>query len=372
MKNRMQRQRPFEVCFTEGLETRNLLSVGAAGLTNIVENLGTVTRDAAAAGIEVTAQIPAHSSVTFEFDVQTPANYTLLVRHVGNGLTLTATGPTGSGSVDPGPAGPFESLPLSLGANHYSITAAANGDEAVFVDWELLLNNGVGQSAATAPAALLGLNTTSTSTPTATPAPSSPVSSGATFTGSGPAGLTSAAVVASVGSDRADNTPIHLVGEPVGRSSPGSPSALPALAATPARPSAGVQSFLAELDAALVTGIQPPVGGQNGMTVESVTDPEVPIERSWFSDHLGTTPTSVAAELAPAAAELAQFLTHYQNLSEGDQPVSLASISPGLLIGAVTVTVAARGRLKKIAQALGRTIPIQAGQATPKVGNRRP
>jgi hypothetical protein len=112
-------------------------------------DLGAVSQALATRGVEVTAAIPAHESITFRFQVEAAGDYRLEVRHVGEGLTLTAQGPGGAASVDPGPAGPFREIDLPLKAAVYEITATAAGDDPVFVDWELLLASGVGQSAAT-------------------------------------------------------------------------------------------------------------------------------------------------------------------------------------------------------------------------------
>ena len=129
---------------TEGLEPRGLLTAG--GL-NVVQDLGEVSRALAIEGVEVVAPIPSHGSITFKFAAEAAGDYLLKVRYIGEGLTLEARGPSGSSSITPGPPGPFETIALPLQAATYEITATATGDEDVFVDWELLLNSGVGQAA---------------------------------------------------------------------------------------------------------------------------------------------------------------------------------------------------------------------------------
>jgi hypothetical protein len=136
----------------ESLEPRGLLTAGLASGLNTVMELGTVSRAAALKGVEVAATIPANGSITFEFQSGMAGNFLLEVRHVGEGLTLEATGPSGSASIDPGPTGPFTTIDLSLKAAGYAIKASAVGDQPVYVDWELLLSTGVGQSVAVGPA----------------------------------------------------------------------------------------------------------------------------------------------------------------------------------------------------------------------------
>ena len=135
---------------TEGLEPRGLLTAGVPGGLNVLEDLGEVSRALAIKGVEVTAPIPSHTSITFKFGAEAAGDYLLKVRYVGEGLTLEAQGPSGSASITPGPPGPFATVALPLQAATYEITASATGDQDVFVDWELLLNSGVGQAASQA------------------------------------------------------------------------------------------------------------------------------------------------------------------------------------------------------------------------------
>jgi hypothetical protein len=170
----------------ESLEPRGLLASGLSSGLNVVMELGEVSRAVALKGVEVAATIPAHGSITFEFETGAAGNYLLKIRHVGDDLTLEATGPSGSASINPGPAGPFFStISLPLKAADYQIKASAGGDQPVFVDWELLLTSGVGQSAAigatlVSPAAtipLAGLPGPASSLASATATPSSLASS---------------------------------------------------------------------------------------------------------------------------------------------------------------------------------------------------
>ena len=325
--------------FAAGLESRRLLSAGMAGLTNIVRDLGTVTGSAAASGVEATASIPSTSSVTFRFQVRDAGEYTLLVRHVGSGLTIQAKTPQGTATVDPGGAGPFQVVPLHLDAATYEITAAA-ADEPVYVDWELLLTSGVGQAVTGAPsllppAATIPLN------------PTAPASAGpATVTTPSPTSPTTQAVARSLEPAQGESCPVYLVSEPVGRpeSPPSARAPGPSLShpeLTPAR---------SDVNSTLLIAMQPALPSE-------APDVILPDEPSWFAQVFGgprldpATPESTA-DPSSIEADLARFTaaTATATATETDdndrQHVSLAVISPGLLLGAVAVRVAAQSRIK--------------------------
>ncbi len=155
-----------------------MLASGVATATNVVEELGGVSASAARKGVEVTAPIAADGSVTFRFTAEAAGNYTLLVRYTGEGLALEARGPSGSAAITPGPPGPFATVHLPLAAASCAITASALGGRSAFVDWELLLDNAVGQGAAQASTAIgpaAGIPLPTPPGPTASPAPSSTV-----------------------------------------------------------------------------------------------------------------------------------------------------------------------------------------------------
>ena len=192
----------------EGLEPRGLLAGGISSGLNLVMELGEVSRAAALKGVEVAAPIAAHGSITFEFEAGAAGDYLLEVRHVGEGLTLEATGPSGSASIDPGPAGPFSTIALPLKAADYQIKASAVGDQPVYVDWELLLTTGVGQSAA------IGSTLVAPSVAVPLSGASGPVASSAS-TGASPSTSTSSA---SWGA--AVSPSLVAAGGPVGRSDP--------------------------------------------------------------------------------------------------------------------------------------------------------
>ena len=139
----------------ESLEGRALPTAGGAGLGDVVQELGLVSRSAAIRGVEATATIAAGHAVTFRFAVAAGGDYTLFVRHDGDGLSLVAKTPAGVATIDAGPAGPFRAVPLRLSPGTYEVTASAGDGSGVFVDWELLLGSGVGQASAAGAAAIL-------------------------------------------------------------------------------------------------------------------------------------------------------------------------------------------------------------------------
>ena len=201
----------------EVLEARGLLAAGLSGGLDIVIGLGEVSRALATRGVEVAASIAAHGSTTFEFGAEAAGNYLLEIRHVGDGLTIQATGPAGSASLDPGPSGSDVTIALPLKAGDYRIKASAGGDRPVFVDWELLLTSGVGQSAAigttlgapSAPLPPAGLpGTAMPSAPAASTAPASP-----------PGTPSPSAVSANWGLAASPST-ASVIGRPVGRFDP--------------------------------------------------------------------------------------------------------------------------------------------------------
>ena len=202
----------------EGLEARGLLAVGVLSGLNVVEELGSVSRASAIRGVEVTAPIAPNGSVTFRFEAEASGPYTLKVLYKGDGLGLLAEGPSGRAAIPAGTPGSFETLSLPLDAGSYAITASALGDRPAFVDWELLLNTGVGQGAAQA-AALVSSSpaiplpsTAGTTLLTPSSSPGAPTSTSAPSANPAPA-FSLASSVASGPVGRAESTrPISPVG----------------------------------------------------------------------------------------------------------------------------------------------------------------
>ena len=174
MVQRRARQSRSQTFRSEGLEPRGLMTAGLATGMNLVEYLGQVSPARAIQGVEVVAPIAAHSSLTFAFDAEVAGTYTLEVKYTGQGLALSADG---SPSITPGPAGTTTTLELAIKAGLNTITASDLGGGKVVVDWELFLNNGVGQAVAPAPASTatpLPSTTIPVGTATVTPSPFGP------------------------------------------------------------------------------------------------------------------------------------------------------------------------------------------------------
>ena len=334
MRNRWNWGRDQILGTTSRLEARSLPSGGLAGLSHIIQNLGTVTGSAATSGVEATALIAAQSSVTFRFAVQDAGQYTLLVRHVGQGLTLQAKTPGGTAAVEPGVAGPFQVVPLRLETATYEITAAAEAGESVYVDWELLLNSGVSQSAneTTTATTLIPLSFAAPSLSTPANLTPAPVGSSASSTGS---------LSPPVESTEPASSPIYLASGPVGRPSLDAPSPPPLVALMPGTTDRDLASSMAELDSALLIAMQ-------ASSQDEGSRPEKSEDHSWFDDFWGTAAETPDAEAEPTTPEagLARMMAESIAPATKSQKVSLATISPGLALGALAVTVAARSRIK--------------------------
>ena len=317
-----------------------MLSVGVGSVTDVLRALGPVSRAAAVQGVAATASIDSGHAVTFQFEVEAGGNYTLLVRHDGAGLTLTAQTPAGKVAIDAGPAGPFEAVPLALQPGTYEVTAAARGGEPVFVDWELLLNAGVGQAASATPSVVLP----SVNLPVTTSVPASGAATSGTLSAAAPGSAVAVSAPASstlslAQSDTSDVSRYQLGGL-VGRSSTDSTAASPSLVAlAPGATETPALGSLAGLDIVLLAGIQPAVGNQASAGVM----PGEPSSFAGFAQAIGgelgadSAATPQLAELDPGQPAAG---------SPGDEAdegsVSLAAISPGIVLGAVVVSVATR------------------------------
>lgn len=360
MPNRSSQRGIRGISATEELETRAVPSAGLSGLSNIVQELGTVSRSAATAGVEATAWIRPESSVTFRFDLQAAGDYTLLVRHVGNGLTLDAQTPSGSASINPGPAGPFRVVPLHLDSATYEVKATAQTGQPVYVDWELLLNSGVSQAAVTAAPAILPVpavpSPSTAATGTGASGPSTPASSASACA----AGASSPPAPAPPSSGQAESTPTYLASGPVGRP-PLDPAAPPVIALAPEQIATAYTPSLVDLEAALMVVMQPAAPGQAEINAGSVGASEAPIDAPWYdtlvANARGQSPPATPEEPASADHGISQLGAETRSTPASPDRVSLASISPGLLLGGVAVTVAARSRIKRNAQWTGLVAP---------------
>ena len=337
MRNRLNWGRDQILDPMSRLESRSLLSGGVSALSNVVRDLGTVTGSAATSGVEATATIPSRSSVTFRFSVQDAGQYTLLVRHVGQGLTIQAKTPGGTAAVDPGVAGPFQVVPLRLESATYEITASAQTGESVYVDWELLRNSGISQSAsATSATTLIPLSPTAPTSISPTSSTPSPVGSSASATES---------LSLPAESTQPASSPIYLTNGPVGRPSLDAPSPSPLVDLMPETTDLDLTLSMAKLDSALLIAMQ-------ASSQDAGPRAEKSADHSWFNDFWETFATNTAEKTAPDAeptppqADLSQMLAESTTPETKSQTVSLAAISPGLALGAFAVTVAARSRIK--------------------------
>ena len=332
MKNRPARRPIHNRRPLEGLESRSLPSLGLAGVVDFRE-LGPVSPSAAASGVEATASIGSGDSVTFRFEIEAAGQYTLLVRHTGDGLTLDAKTPAGSAAIDPGPAGPFQVVPLNLKAATYEVKASAQGGRPVFVDWELLLNTGIGQSAATAPGPVLPVFAVQPPAPTLAPA---------TPTGANVAHFDASFSLFPSSSSPTQALTWSIPSGPLGHPTL-EPSALPEIAlTTPGAMGASSAEPISPLDMALIEALQPQSANQVALT-----------ESTWWDRLFGSIPTEPMAEPIEAARRSEPAST--VRLADGPEEspsapaenwVSLSAISPGLLLGAVAVAVASRARIK--------------------------
>ena len=313
------------------------------GAPNVLCELGPISRASALAGVEAKASIPAGSAVTFRFEVEAGGNYTLLVRHDGAGLTLDAATPAGAATIDAGSAGSFHAVPLPLAPGQYLITAAARGGQAVFVDWELMINSGVGQAAGGAPAAVLALPAPASVAAAACPSATTTGSIGgnvgeAMGTASGAAAPPTPAVAASPAR--------YLVGGPMGRTAGDPAGATPVVAMTPALGKAPAESPMAELETALLIALQPGAGAERC----GDADP-APGTTSWFAEltrgMTGEAPVATAGDSNPIPIDPAGLIGLSTAQVSAEPDAAQATLDPGVLLGAVAVTVASRQVIKR-------------------------
>ncbi len=336
MKNRPIRRGVRCGGFLSGLESRSLPSAGVAGVADALRNLGPVSRSAAIAGVEATALINSGDSVTFRFEIEAGGNYTLLIRHTNDGLKLDAASPSGSSPINPGPSGTFQVVPLRLDSTTYEVTASARGGRPVFVDWELLLNTGVSQSALSGPGTVLPPLTLPT------PAPTPPSTSAIVEVVAAP--------TAPLGSEPAQSSTWLTAGKPVGHPTL-ELSSLPEVASTAPKTLDTLDPLdesqpISPVDVALIEALMPAIGSQpvNGNEVPSI---EIPWWSRFFETNLGQSSGSVAdgsrAEFGPLPTDTAEPVT--LSSDTGETRLSVAMISPGLLLGVTAVTIASRGRI---------------------------
>ncbi len=157
------------------LESRHLCTAAAVAAPTtppIVQDLGLVGPQLAETGLRATATISEGSSVAFRLVLKQGGDFVLFFKHEGPaGVTLKAQTPGGEANLDPGPAGSFEAVRLQLPAGEYVLTPSNTGPGSLFVDWDLVLANGIGQG----PAAMLRLTDATPVAPSLALAPTPPL-----------------------------------------------------------------------------------------------------------------------------------------------------------------------------------------------------
>ncbi len=328
----------------EGLEPRCLRTGGlAGGGADVLRELGAVSHAAAAAGVEATATIAPGGAVTFRFEAEAAGHYTLLVRYTGDGLDLVAKGPAGPTSIRPGPPGPFSVVPLTLDAATYEVTASARGGRPVFVDWELLLNTGVGQSAAA------GASTTSTSASSFAlpPGPTSAPATHADISASASASVSTVAAVAGPVGRPALVAPVAPVGPTTRHGSTALAYAgdgLPEGLAYAALPRADEAADALNLNPSLSPSPSPALLA----SAEGLADDEAALAGDSWLDRLATIAAPDRAIPASDAVALALArpapVDSVGPMAEEEHHNSLAGIGPELIAGVAVAAAVARLR----------------------------
>lgn len=146
----MRRTSPRFISRHEQVESRLLCTASTVAplrtesLGTLVQALGTVSAE----GVRATGWVEPAGGIGFHLVLEVSGDYVLWFRHAGGEVVLKAETPEGLATLHPGPAGPFESFALPLKAGEYLITAEAVGNQVAFIDWNLLLANGMGQAPA--------------------------------------------------------------------------------------------------------------------------------------------------------------------------------------------------------------------------------
>jgi hypothetical protein len=116
-----------------------------------VRDLGNVTAAVTTTGARATATLAPGETVVFEASLSISGDFLLWCRFEGTSVQLQYVGPDGSGTIPHGAPGQPAIIPLPLEAGNYQIMVTAPADSGVFIDWELIIANGVGQTPAVAP-----------------------------------------------------------------------------------------------------------------------------------------------------------------------------------------------------------------------------
>ena len=347
MINRRSRRHVRSLWINEYLEPRLIPSADLVGVVDRVRDLGPISRASAVLGAEAKATIDVDSAVIFRFEIEAGGAYTLLVQHTGTGLSLEAATPAGSMALNPGPVGTVQRLPLELSPGAYEVVATAGTRQAASVDWDLLLNNGVGHGteATTIPSALpLGvLDAGGTATATAESRGPAAMDQRASDDDGGlaspPAPVQSQA--------QGQGSMRYAVSGLLGRDTPAETGALPPtlLAGRPEPHSTPAGREFANLDATLVVAIQP------GAAVELSTGSSAVASQALEALARGIEewiPGRLDAGLAASLGDLvASGRGETAPLAPAAELISLTTISSGLVVGAVAVTIGSRARINR-------------------------
>jgi hypothetical protein len=111
-------------------------------------DLGALLPGPLSTGAGSASPIPAGGAVTFRYVVTFEASYILWCRYVGGDVIVSGSGPDGAFVINPGQPGALAKFSLTLKPGIYLLTPTVLGSETAFIDWDLILANGVGQAPA--------------------------------------------------------------------------------------------------------------------------------------------------------------------------------------------------------------------------------
>ncbi len=110
-------------------------------------DLGTINARQASAGVRDVASIAPGGRSTFRLKLDFAGDFVLWCHYTGDRIALIVSGPSGKATITPD-GSDYQVYRFRLEAGDYRLTAVAEGTGPVHIDWELLLDNGAGQSSA--------------------------------------------------------------------------------------------------------------------------------------------------------------------------------------------------------------------------------
>jgi hypothetical protein len=144
----------------ETLETRALRSTIYGGPENsgnawvpavVGWDLGNVTAAVTTTGARSTATMKPGQTGIFDVSLSISGKFLLWCRYEGTSVDLQYVGPDGAWTIPHGASGEAKVIPLTLEAGNYQLMVTAPRDSGVFIDWDLIVANGVGQTPAEFP-----------------------------------------------------------------------------------------------------------------------------------------------------------------------------------------------------------------------------